>query len=655
MQTLRFNQLSITSRVLVSPISVLLLLVTVSALALFSLKRIDQDVAAATTQIAPVTQQAQAISEYLSQQRILVLNYQQNPQPLLLDQFATREKAFSENLELLRPYMADPHQQDVLDQIRQLNLTYSDLFRDKLVGYMSQQQNLRENLESASRGTDRAIKKLVVQAAETGQNELMVYASDLQAAFQQARIFLHQYLTHRNDDLLGEAEYYLGEARIFQQKMDLPDLDDKLKYRVEQLDHSLTSVNQIISESRQLTHNRQDVQQSLDSTSDGISLAALDLNKGIITLLDSTSTTVQSLTQQTRTGLIGTSAAAAIIGLLLAVLISRNVRNVLQRLNRRLDEIATGDGDLTVRLPEQGGPELSLIARSFNQFMLKLQKLIQQLARSTDSLASASSQLATNSEQSVINAQQQQSSVHSINLAIRELVGQIEVIDRNARHANSASEDTERSALAGEQDIEQTHQALHNLSVQLEHCSRQVLGLSERTDSISEITDDIQGIADQTSLLALNAAIEAARAGEHGRGFAVVADEVRHLASRTHQMTEQIVGIIRTIGDEVQQTCDDMGRLQQQSEQTLKLAAKTQSALQNISQCARDTREQIASIAASSEQQTRQVNALQQQSEALQQTLHEGAQASEERAEASRILDSLSRDLQRMARQFRTG
>ncbi|OOV88847.1 hypothetical protein BTA35_0205105 [Oceanospirillum linum] len=646
--------MSITSRVLISPITILFLLVTVSAIALFSLKQIDRDVAAATTQIAPMTEQAQAISEYLSQQRILVLNYQQNPQPMMLDEFATREQAFSADLEKLHPYMSSAQQQQVLTQVQQLNQQYSDLFRDQLVGFMGQQQSLQENLESASRGTDRAIKKLVILANDSNQGGLTVLVSELQANFQQARIFLHQYLTHRDDHLLGEAEYYLGEARAFQQQLNQPGLSDKLNYRVNQLERSLDGVGLIINESRQLTQKRQKVQVDLDNTSAAISIAASELNQSILTLLNDTSETVKLLTRKTRSGLIGASAAAAVIGLLLAILISRNVRRILLQLNRRLTDISSGDGDLTARLPEQGGQELSLIARSFNQFMLKLQKLIQQLVHSTDSLASASGQLATNAQQSVTNAQQQQMSVHTINQAISELVDQIATIDHNAQQASQVSQDTEDSALAGQDEIEQTHSALKNLSAQLNSCSQRVMGLSERTDNISEITDDIQGIADQTSLLALNAAIEAARAGEHGRGFAVVADEVRHLASRTHQMTEQIVSIVRAIGDEVQQACTDMKHLQHQSDETLQLAGKTHQALQNISHCALKTREQIASIADSSEQQTGQVRALQQQSGALQQTLDEATQASEERAEASRILDSLSQDLQRMARQFRT-
>lgn len=654
MHALRFSQLSITSRVLISPITILLLLISVSAIALLSLQRINQDVTQVTTQIAPITQQAQAVSRYLANQRILVLNYQQNPQPRLLEQFAENETTFNQDLALLQPYLTTKQQQYVLQEIQQLSQQYSNQFSNQLVDQMNQQQNLRENLESAARGTDRALKKLVTLAVNHNQDGMLVIANQLQANFQQSRIYLHQYLSNRSTDLLAEAEFYLAEAQNYQQQLSQPDLEGKLLRRVTQLQNSLDSVTTIIAEGRALTLQRNQVQRSLDQTSEQISAAALKLNQGIILLLDNTTRTVQDLSQQTRVSLISTSALAVVIGLLLAILISRNVRKILLHLHQRFTDIASGDGDLTARLPGQGGKELGLIAQAFNGFMTKLQILIVKLVKATDSLASASSQLASNSEQSVINAQQQQDSVHSINEAIQQLVMQIDLIDHNAQQANQVSASTEQEAQAGQLQIEQTNASLDLLSQQLERCTTQMQGLNHRTAQITEITDDIQGIADQTSLLALNAAIEAARAGEHGRGFAVVADEVRHLSSRTHQMTEQIVGIIGKVHSDVQSTCSEMDQLQDQSGQTQQQAHKTQQALRQIALCAQQTGQQIQVIAEQSSNQQKQVNALQKQSSALQQTLNEGTQATEERAKASIMLNSLSQELQQMARQFRT-
>lgn len=127
---------------------------------------------------------------------------------------------------------------------------------------------------------------------------------------------------------------------------------------------------------------------------------------------------------------------------------------------------------------------------------------------------------------------------------ITEQVNREQAISEAADIAYGTSKQTDDMAQMGSKVLQETVEAMHKLTAQMDTAAQGIAALDKQSQMIGELVKSISGIADQTNLLALNAAIEAARAGEQGRGFAVVADEVRQLASRTSKATEEIVEVV---------------------------------------------------------------------------------------------------------------
>ncbi|NRB70040.1 MAG: methyl-accepting chemotaxis protein, partial [Vibrio sp.] len=243
-----------------------------------------------------------------------------------------------------------------------------------------------------------------------------------------------------------------------------------------------------------------------------------------------------------------------ILGLATIALLASRLVMPIREVVARLDDIASGEGDLTQRLEVKSQDEIGQLAIGFNQFLDKLQSIISDVVETT-------LQIGTTTEQSHVAAQQTRSSSDSqfkevdlVATASEEMTQTAGLVVQNAEIAVSEAEKANHAADSGKKVIEQSQTEMVRLVERMTAAVPVVEELARNNANITEILTVIEGISEQTNLLALNAAIEAARAGEQGRGFAVVADEVRGLASRT----QSSVGEIRQVIENVQQGTQDV-------------------------------------------------------------------------------------------------
>lgn len=240
-------------------------------------------------------------------------------------------------------------------------------------------------------------------------------------------------------------------------------------------------------------------------------------------------------------------AGFVIVGLVIIALMSLRLVKPIREVVTRLEDIASGEGDLTQRLEVKSGDEIGQLAEQFNAFLAKLQTTIQQVAVTTERIAGTAESANATAVATRESSEAQFREVDLVATASEEMTQTASLVVQNAEVAVQAAASANESASQGQEVVELSASEMVRLVEQMKATVPVVEELAKNNTNITEILAVIEGISEQTNLLALNAAIEAARAGEQGRGFAVVADEVRSLASRTHDSVGEIQEVIERV------------------------------------------------------------------------------------------------------------
>ena len=168
-----------------------------------------------------------------------------------------------------------------------------------------------------------------------------------------------------------------------------------------------------------------------------------------------------------------------------------------------------------------------------------LNRTIEGLSSGAEQVASASEQVSASSQSLAEGASEQAAAIEETSASLEEMAAMTKQNADNAGQANAIMKTTDK-------DVNAATTAMTDLTASMQ-------AINDASEETQKIVKTIDEIAFQTNLLALNAAVEAARAGEAGAGFAVVADEVRNLAMRAAEAAKTTAGLIegtvKKVGD----------------------------------------------------------------------------------------------------------
>jgi len=377
------------------------------------------------------------------------------------------------------------------------------------------------------------------------------------------------------------------------------------------------------------------------------------INDLMLAEAETASQALKTETARVEVVLLVTTGVGLGVCMLLMLIFPPIITRPLNALLQRLQDISSGNGDLTVRLPETGQDELGRVAVAFNQLLGKLQNSIQRVSEVTGEVHAMSAELARQSVHAESLISDQMNATQQVASAVHEMTMTVHSIAETTSLAATAAQGVDHGSKQGMDVMRQSRLAIEDLAADVRATSDTIHALGNDSVQIGQVVDVIQGIAEQTNLLALNAAIEAARAGEQGRGFAVVADEVRTLAARTQQSTHEIQSMIERLQLGARNAVAVMERGRTKAEMSVEKAGAAEASLSSITEAIRSISGMNIELAAAVEEQRTATESISGNIEQIHGTAISSADAAKESALSGAKLSELARGLKAVVAQFK--
>jgi|GEM_PF-1553904 len=310
-----------------------------------------------------------------------------------------------------------------------------------------------------------------------------------------------------------------------------------------------------------------------------------NLNNKVWTVIASVEKTeIHKISNQLQTTSLIGGCVIAFILMLLELFIIKTIIGKFASIKTNVDDLNSGDKDLTKRLEIYHNNEISQVKRSVNMFVDTVHETVREIGKANynlkETFENVKGQLDATKNQMDNISNEIQAATTTLEAEDKSVTDTSELVSQISSNITTLNQmidsqvDAITQASAG---IEQMIGNIQSITGSVDMMAGEFTELNaataegiEKNRIVNELLNSvlaqsktlqdtnmvIASISSQTNLLSMNAMIESAHAGEAGKGFAVVAEEIRKLADTSATQSKSIGENLKLIAQNIQKVVE---------------------------------------------------------------------------------------------------